>query len=138
MSKFKITLMPLGRVEKHASLGASCDSLDTASELANGLAELMPGQTYFCQKNSRDITSGWFGQAEELVKVEAKKSSETKDIFTLLKEAIDLSHDFDKDLEYRNSEGSEHREYERGFGCGQTSFANHLKEMLNEWEKNHE
>jgi hypothetical protein len=65
MSKFKITLAPSGRIEKHVSFLVDSDSWTTADELAGALAELMPEQTYYCQKNSRDITTGWNGEAEE-------------------------------------------------------------------------
>lgn len=64
MDKYQISLTS-GRAEGEVTMkNIECSDWSAADAFAEALASLMPEATYYCQKNSRDITQDWSGSAE--------------------------------------------------------------------------
>tara|TARA_R110000787_G_scaffold151395_1_gene265242 strand:- start:386 stop:586 length:201 start_codon:yes stop_codon:yes gene_type:complete len=63
--KYQISLSS-GRANGKVILSnVECSDWTVADDFATTMASLMPEATYYCQKNSRNITQEWSGSAEE-------------------------------------------------------------------------
>ena len=64
MKQYKIELS-CSRADKLVTLSSvTCSDMQAADDFADALAALMPDETYYCQKNSRDIEASWYGNAK--------------------------------------------------------------------------
>lgn len=54
------------RTDEKVAMQIQASSSEAANDLAEVLACRMPAREYYCQKNSKTISTGWFGYAEEV------------------------------------------------------------------------
>lgn len=66
MKDFSITLEPGGRIAGKVSLNIQADSYESASKLGDALADLMPQEDYYCDKNSRNLYTNWSAYVTEV------------------------------------------------------------------------
>lgn len=58
-------IIECSRANEKVVMTMQASSSEAANDLAELLANQMPYREYYCQKNSRTISTGWFGYAEE-------------------------------------------------------------------------
>lgn len=65
MKPYQITI-ECSRTDEKVVMQVQATSDEAANDLAEVLACRMPVREYFCQKNDRKISTGWYGYAEEV------------------------------------------------------------------------
>lgn len=58
-------IIECSRTDEKVIMQVQATSDEVANDLAEVLACRMPTREYFCQKNDRTISTGWYGYAEE-------------------------------------------------------------------------